>query len=50
MIKTLYPLRFDEFVNALGQKHLVGLIKEHFEQMIEMPEEIHQELLYWYER
>ena len=50
MIKTLYPLRFDEFLNALGQKHLVGLIKEHFEQMIEMPEEIHQELLYWYER
>ena len=50
MIKTLYPLWFDEFLNALGQKHLVGLIKEHFEQMIEMPEEIHQELLYWYER
>ena len=50
MIKTLYPLRFDEFLNALGQKHLVSLIQEHFEQMLEMPEEIHQELLYWYER
>lgn len=50
IIKTLYPLRFDEFLNALGQKHLIGLIKEHFDQMIEMPEEIHQELLYWYER
>ena len=50
LIKTLYPLRFDEFLNALGQKHLIGLIKEHFEQMLEMPEEIHQELLYWYER
>lgn len=50
IIKTLYPLRFDEFLNALGQKNLVSLIKEHFEQMMEMPEEIHQELLYWYER
>lgn len=50
MIKTLYPLRFDEFLNALEQKHLVSLIQEHFEQMLEMPEEIHQELLYWYER
>lgn len=50
IIKTLHPLRFDEFLNALGQKNLVSLIKEHFEQMMEMPEEIHQELLYWYER
>lgn len=50
MIKTLYPLRFDEFLNALGQKHLTGLIKEHFEQMREMPQEIHQELLYWYHK
>ena len=50
IIKTLYPLRFDEFLNALGQKHLVSLIQEHFEQILEMPEESHQELLYWYER
>ena len=31
IMKTLYPLRFDEFLTALGQKHLVGLIREHFE-------------------
>ncbi len=50
IMKTLYPLRFDEFLTALGQKHLVNLIREHFEKMEEMPKEIHQELLYWYNR
>lgn len=50
VMKTLYPLGFDEFLCALEQQHLVSLIKEHFEQMLEMPQEIHQELLYWYDR
>ena len=50
IMKTLYPLRFDEFLTALGQKHLVGLIREHFENMEEMPQEIHREILYWYNR
>lgn len=50
MIKTLYPLRFDEFLDALGQRHFTGLIREHFTQMSEMPKETHRELLYWYER
>lgn len=50
MMKTLYPLRFDEFLGALGQHHLVSLIQEHFEKMQEMPQEIHQEILYWYNR
>lgn len=50
MIKTLFPLRFDEFLKALGQEHLVSLIKEHYQKMEEMPQEIHQELLYWYNR
>ncbi len=50
VMKTLYPLRFDEFLAAMGQKHLVSLIREHFEGIREMPGEIHQELLHWYNR
>ncbi len=49
-IKTLYPLRFDEFLAALGQGHLVSLIWEHYNEMREMPEAAHQELLQWYDR
>ncbi len=48
--KTLYPLRFDEFLAALGQNHLVSLIREHYNQMKEMPETTHQEILHWYDR
>lgn len=48
--RTLYPLRFDEFLTALGQGHLVALIREHYEEMKEMPETAHQELLLWYDR
>lgn len=50
IMKTLYPLRFDEFLAALGQKHLVSLIWEHYNEMKEMPEAAHQELLQWYDR
>lgn len=48
--KTIYPLRFDEFLAALGQNHLVSLIREHYSQMKEMPETTHQEILHWYDR
>ena len=48
--KTLYPLRFDEFLAALGQNHLVSLIWEHYSQMKKMPETTHQEILHWYDR
>lgn len=48
--KTLYPLRFDEFLAALGQNHLVSLIQEHYNEMKEMPETTHQEILHWYDR
>ena len=48
--KTLYPLRFDEFLYALGQNHLVSLIWEHYNEMKEMPETTHQEILHWYDR
>ncbi|WP_300714137.1 ATP-binding protein [uncultured Acetatifactor sp.] len=53
IIKTLYPLRFDEFLTALGQGHLASLIREHFgdmTEMTEMPEAAHRELLLWYDR
>lgn len=50
VIKTLYPLGFDEFLNAVGKKHLVSIIREHYESMEEMPQATHQELLEWYHR
>lgn len=50
VMKTLYPLRFDEFLAALGQKHLVGIITEHFNSMEELSEATHRELLDWYKR
>ncbi|MCD8119951.1 MAG: ATP-binding protein [Lachnospiraceae bacterium] len=50
IMKTMYPLRFDEFLSATGNEHLVSLIREHFEQMCEMPEQTHNELLLWLRR
>lgn len=49
-MKTLYPFRFDEFLMATGNKTLVGLIQEHYDNMTEMPEETHKELLRWLRR
>ena len=50
IIKTLYPLCFDEFLKGMGQGYLVSVIKEHYEKMEEMPIATHQELLQWYNR
>lgn len=50
IIRTLYPLSFDEFLEALGKKYLIRLIREHFERMEEMPEELHRELMLWFYR
>ena len=50
IIKTLYPLCFDEFLRGMGQGYLVALIEEHYERMEAMPEATHQELLQWYNR
>lgn len=50
IMKTLYPLRFDEFLQAMGQRHLVSLIREHYDSMEEMPDALHREILYWYDR
>lgn len=49
-IKTLYPLGFDEFLQAMDQEYLVTLIREHYKQKKAMPDTIHKELLVWYHR
>lgn len=49
-MKTLYPFQFDEFLNACNQKHLVRIIKEHYETMECMEEATHEEILQWYLR
>jgi predicted AAA+ superfamily ATPase len=46
----LYPLGFDEFLAAVGKKHLISVIREHFEEKSEMPEATHMELSDWYRR
>ena len=50
IIKTLYPLGFDEFLRGVGQGYLITLIKDHYDRMEEMPTATHQELLQWYNR
>ncbi len=35
LMKTMYPLRFDEFLIALGNEHLVTLIRERYEALTE---------------
>ncbi len=50
IMKTLYPLRFDEFLMALGMEYLVTQIKEHYQSMEEMPENTHKELKMLWQR
>lgn len=50
IMKTLYPLEFDEFLNATGNSHLVRVIRDHYESMKEMPEQTHKEILNWLRR
>lgn len=50
IIKTLYPLCFDEFLRAMGKGHFVNMIQEHYERMEALSEAAHQELLEWYHR
>ena len=50
VMKTLYPLRFDEFLMAVGQSYLVDMIREHFVNMQQMPEQLHQEIGMWFKR
>ena len=48
IMKTLYPLGFDEFLEAIGKEHYVMLINEHGKTFAPIPEETHKELLEWY--
>lgn len=50
IMKTLYPLCFDEFLRAMGKGHFVNMIREHYESMEALSEAAHQELLEWYHR
>lgn len=50
LMKTLYPLQFDEFLAATGNAHLVNIIKEHYQYMKEVPEQTHKELVNWVRR
>ncbi len=50
IIKTLYPLGFDEFLQAVGKKYFIDIIREHYASMEEMPQITHQEILEWYHR
>lgn len=50
IIKTLYPLCFDEFLRAVGKGYFINIIKEHCESMKEISAAAHRELLEWYYR
>ena len=50
VMKTLYPLCFDEFLRAAGKGHFVEMIREHYLTMQEMSAAAHQEMLEWYYR
>lgn len=49
-MKTMCPLRFDEFLWAVGQEGLEHLVREHYASMTPMPEASHRELRGWWLR
>ncbi|MCM1120866.1 MAG: ATP-binding protein [bacterium] len=49
-MKTMYPLRFDEFLWAMGQEALEREIREHYAAMTPMPDAAHRELRSWWLR
>ncbi len=50
LMKTLYPLGFDEFLRAVGKEYFVEMIREHYSRMQELSAAAHQELSEWYYR
>ncbi len=50
IVKTLYPLSFDEFLRAMSKEYMVSMIRECYDKRVQMPEATHNELLEWYRR
>lgn len=50
IMKTMYPLEFDEFLEATGNGHFVHMIQEHYRNMKEMQEQTHKEIMDWLRR
>ena len=50
VLKTLYPLSFDEFLEAAGNSHYVSMIQDAYAEKRPLAPEIHEELLLWYKR
>ncbi len=50
IVKTLYPLSFDEFLRAMDKEYMVSMIRECYAKRVQMPEATHNELLEWYRR
>jgi predicted AAA+ superfamily ATPase len=46
---TMYPLAFDEFLNALGEDALLNVIADCFNANSEMPENVHERALRLYQ-
>lgn len=42
---TLYPLDFEEFLLAINKEWYIGVIKEHFNSNLRIPDIVHSELL-----
>lgn len=43
-IHTLYPLDFEEFLQATGQEYLSDMVKDHFNSFKPLPDAVHSEL------
>lgn len=50
IMKTLYPLCFDEFLRGVGKGYFVELIRECYISMEKLSAAAHQEILEWYYR
>ncbi|MCI6266951.1 MAG: AAA family ATPase, partial [Erysipelotrichaceae bacterium] len=48
IIKYMYPMTFDEFLNAIGYQQIIPEIKKCYEQNIKMSKPIHEKLLEYY--
>ena len=47
-METLYPLDFEEYLQANGEQALIEMIKEHYNTMAQMPEVWHSKAMEYY--